>query len=87
METIEVTFPGGKRVDAGVGAYVVRTDQPVESGGSVSAVAPPDLFLASLASTAARCGADRLFVEIRIPGFNLWQNRCPACNSPPRGSR
>lgn len=52
MEDIEVTFPGGKRVDAQVGAYVVRTDQPVESGGGGSAVAPFDLFLASLATCA-----------------------------------
>ncbi len=52
MEDIEVTFPGGKRVDARVGSYVVRTDQPVESGGNGSAVAPFDLFLASLATCA-----------------------------------
>jgi ribosomal protein S12 methylthiotransferase accessory factor len=52
MEDIRVTFPGGKRVDAQVGAYVVRTDQPVEGGGTGSAVAPFDLFLASLATCA-----------------------------------
>jgi ribosomal protein S12 methylthiotransferase accessory factor len=52
MDDIEVTFPGGKRVDARVGAYVVRTDQPVESGGEGSAVAPFDLFLASIATCA-----------------------------------
>jgi putative redox protein len=52
MQDIEVTFPGGKRVDAQIGAYVVRTDQPVESGGEGSAVAPFDLFLASLATCA-----------------------------------
>ena len=52
MEDIEVTFPGGKRVDAKVGSYVVHTDQPVEAGGDASAVAPFDLFLASLATCA-----------------------------------
>jgi ribosomal protein S12 methylthiotransferase accessory factor len=52
MEDIEVTFPGGKRVDARVGSYVVHTDQPVEAGGAGSAVAPFDLFLASLATCA-----------------------------------
>jgi ribosomal protein S12 methylthiotransferase accessory factor len=52
MEDIEVTFPGGKRVDAQVGPFVVRTDQPVEAGGVGSAVAPFDLFLASLATCA-----------------------------------
>jgi len=52
MEDIEVTFPGGKRVDARVGRFVLRTDQPVELGGEGSAVAPFDLFLASLATCA-----------------------------------
>jgi putative redox protein len=52
MEDIEVTFPGGKRVDARVGAFVVRTDQPASSGGDGSAVAPFDLFLASIATCA-----------------------------------
>ena len=34
------------------GSFVVRTDQPVEAGGAGSAVAPFDLFLASLATCA-----------------------------------
>jgi ribosomal protein S12 methylthiotransferase accessory factor len=50
MTEIEVTFPGGKRVDARVGAFVVRTDQPVDVGGEGSAVGPFDLFLASIAT-------------------------------------
>ena len=49
---IEVTFPGGLRVDARVGEYLVHTDQPVEGGGEASAPAPFDLFLASLATCA-----------------------------------
>jgi putative redox protein len=49
---IEVVFPGGKRVDAHVGDFVVKTDQPRELGGEGSAVAPYDLFLASLAACA-----------------------------------
>lgn len=49
---IEVTFPGGKRVDARVGGLVVRTDQPVSLGGEGAAPAPFDLFLASLATCA-----------------------------------
>ncbi len=52
MEDIEVTFPGGKRVDARVGEFVLRTDQPAELGGEASAVAPFDLFLASIATCA-----------------------------------
>lgn len=52
MNDIEVSFPGGKRVDARLGQHVVRTDQPIEVGGSGTAVAPFDLFLASLATCA-----------------------------------
>ena len=68
MEVIEVTFPGGKRVDARVGVHVVHTDQPVEAGGEGTAVAPFDLFLASLATCAglyvlAFCQARRLPID------------------------
>ena len=52
MKDIEVSFPGGMRVDAQIGAFVVRTDQPVDHGGDGTAVTPFDLFLASLASCA-----------------------------------
>ena len=52
MQDIEVSFPGGKRVDAQVGPYVIRTDQPPDAGGDGSAAAPFDLFLASLATCA-----------------------------------
>jgi ribosomal protein S12 methylthiotransferase accessory factor len=52
MDDIEVTFPGGKRVDARVGGHVVHTDQPEEAGGEGSAPGPFDLFLASLATCA-----------------------------------
>jgi putative redox protein len=69
MEQIEVTFPGGKRVDAQIGAYVVHTDQPVAQGGDASAVAPFDLFLASLATCAG----------IYVLGF------CQARNLPTEG--
>lgn len=49
---IEVTFPGGKRVDARVGEYVIATDQPESLGGEGGAPAPFDLFLASIATCA-----------------------------------
>jgi ribosomal protein S12 methylthiotransferase accessory factor len=52
MQDIEVSFPGGKRVDAHIGDFVVQTDQPAELGGNGSAVAPYDLFLASVATCA-----------------------------------
>lgn len=49
---IRVTFPGGKRVDADLGAHVIRTDQSVEHGGEGSAPEPFEVFLASLATCA-----------------------------------
>jgi len=49
---ITVTFPGGRRVDATVGAHVVRTDQPRDNGGEDTAPAPFALFLASIATCA-----------------------------------
>ncbi len=49
---IEISFPGGKRVDAAFGSHVVHTDQPVALGGAGAAPAPFDLFLASLATCA-----------------------------------
>lgn len=49
---IQVTFPGGKRVDAIAGDFTLRTDQPVDHGGADSAPAPFTLFLASLATCA-----------------------------------
>jgi ribosomal protein S12 methylthiotransferase accessory factor len=52
MEDIAISFPGGKRVDARIGPFVVHTDQPADMGGEGSAVAPFDLFLASLATCA-----------------------------------
>jgi len=50
--TIEVDFPGGKRVNARVGDFVIATDQSVKAGGDASAPEPFDLFLASIASCA-----------------------------------
>ena len=47
-----VTFPGGARVDAEYGPYVIRTDQPPHGGGEGSAPAPFALFLASLGTCA-----------------------------------
>jgi ribosomal protein S12 methylthiotransferase accessory factor len=49
---MEISFPGGARVDASFGDYVVKTDQPVLSGGAGSAPAPFALFLASIGTCA-----------------------------------
>lgn len=48
-----VTFPGGMKVNAHYGGHTVPTDQPIEAGGSDTAPAPFDLFLASIVT----CGA------------------------------
>jgi len=49
---IQVSFPGGKRVDATLGGRVIATDQPKELGGTDSAPTPFDLFVASIATCA-----------------------------------
>jgi putative redox protein len=49
---IQVTFPGGLRVDAAYKGLVIKTDQPVHQGGEGTAPAPFDLFLASIATCA-----------------------------------
>ncbi|MHC4777916.1 MAG: OsmC family protein, partial [Planctomycetota bacterium] len=50
---IQITFPGGKKVEAQLKEYRILTDQPVKEGGEGSAPAPFDLFLASIGT----CGA------------------------------
>jgi uncharacterized OsmC-like protein len=52
MDDIDISFPGGKRIHAQVGEYLIQTDQPARYGGEASAPAPFDLFLASLATCA-----------------------------------
>lgn len=50
--TVNVRFPGGKRVDARIGDFEIQTDQSEKAGGEASAPEPFDLFLASIASCA-----------------------------------
>mgnify|MGYP006307743551 CR=1 FL=1 len=50
MTDMQVTFPGGKRVDAHLDGHTIRTDQAVEAGGDGSAVEPFDLFFVSIAT-------------------------------------
>jgi ribosomal protein S12 methylthiotransferase accessory factor len=62
---IVVTLPGGKRVDAQVGRFTVRTDQPRENGGDGTAPDPFTLFLTSLVTctgfyVAAFCNARQI---------------------------
>lgn len=47
-----IDFPGGSRVDAHLGPFTIKTDQPVQSGGDGSAPTPFNTFLASLGTCA-----------------------------------
>jgi ribosomal protein S12 methylthiotransferase accessory factor len=49
---MEITFPGGARVDADFGGFSVKTDQPVQGGGDGSAPTPFATFLASIGTCA-----------------------------------
>lgn len=51
MEMI-VDFPGGARVDAHFGGFVVRTDQPPMGGGLGSAPTPFATFLSTIGTCA-----------------------------------
>ena len=51
MEMI-IDFPKGLRVDARLGKFTIRTDQPLNSGGEETAPTPFALFLASLGTCA-----------------------------------
>jgi len=45
---IEITFDGGKVVTAHSHGHIIKTDQPVNSGGQNSAPSPFELFMASI---------------------------------------
>ena len=49
---MEITFPGGARVDANFGGFTVMTDQPPQGGGDGSAPTPFATFLASIGTCA-----------------------------------
>lgn len=49
---LEIFFEGGKKVSARMDDMIIKTDQPVRSGGEGSAAAPFDLFLASVGTCA-----------------------------------
>jgi len=51
-ERLDVSFPGGKRVDVRIRDFEIATDQSVKAGGDSSAPEPFDLFLASMAACA-----------------------------------
>lgn len=49
---MEVTFDGNKVITAHLHGHDIRTDQPVNAGGTNSAPAPFELFLASIGTCA-----------------------------------
>jgi len=49
---MNITFPGGKKVNAEWNGRVVATDQPESAGGEGSAPTPFEFFLASLGTCA-----------------------------------
>ncbi|MBN2862464.1 MAG: OsmC family protein [Bacteroidales bacterium] len=49
---MEITFNGGKVVNAHIGGHTIITDQPHDNGGNNSAPAPFDLYLASIGTCA-----------------------------------
>ena len=50
--TMEISFPGNKRVNAHYKGFTIETDQPAAEGGDGSAPEPFDLFLSSLGTCA-----------------------------------
>jgi len=52
LKEITVSFPGGKRIDAKIGDFVVHTDQTLANGGEETAPEPFQIFLASIATCA-----------------------------------
>jgi len=49
---MEITFDGGKVVTAHSHGHIIKTDQPIDSGGGDSAPSPFELFLASIGTCA-----------------------------------
>ena len=49
---MEISFPGGKKVDAFFQGFTIKTDQSEKDGGEGSAPTPSFLFLASLGTCA-----------------------------------
>jgi ribosomal protein S12 methylthiotransferase accessory factor len=45
---MNISLPGGKRVDANFKGFTIKTDQPKDEGGENSALTPFDLFLVSV---------------------------------------
>ncbi len=73
--SMRITLPGGSRVQAEYHGFTIQTDQPEKYGGTGTAPAPFDYFLASLGTCAgffiARFCQSR---EIPTAGIELTQS-------------
>lgn len=49
---MEITFDGGKVISAHVKGHEIKTDQPLNNGGSDTAPSPFELYLASIGTCA-----------------------------------
>jgi ribosomal protein S12 methylthiotransferase accessory factor len=49
---MEISFPGGKKVDSDFKGFTVQTDQNEKAGGEGTAPSPTELFLASIGTCA-----------------------------------
>lgn len=49
---MEISFPGGKKVDSHFKGFTVQTDQHEKAGGEGTAPSPTELFLASIGTCA-----------------------------------
>lgn len=49
---VKVKLEGGRRVSTQIGDHLIMTDQPLKHGGTDSAPAPYDLFVASIGTCA-----------------------------------
>lgn len=65
-----LSFPGGFVVEAAWKGHTIRTDQPIRDGGTDTAPAPFDLFLASIA-TCMGFYAVRFCTQREIPTDGL----------------
>ena len=72
MDEFSLAFPGGKKVEVIYGKHRVLTDQPLDNGGDDEAMAPFDLFMASLISCSGIFALSFLRKrELNTEGLNI----------------
>jgi len=67
---MEISFPGGKKVNAKYKGFTIKTDQPIQEGGEGSAAEPFSLFLSSI-GTCTGIFVLRFCQERNIPTDDL----------------